>query len=129
MRIKSLINPSKKSKNRIATAGIGALAFTALPLVIGGVPSASAITCGYHTQMDDAGDSGIGVALPIVGNVDPFGGKRQQAYWGNCSDANEKISVSTAAGTEEACVTPGATLLGQTNNEKKVSGATKIGSC
>lgn len=50
MRIKSLINPSKKSKNRIATAGIGALAFTALPLVIGGVPSASAITCGYHTN-------------------------------------------------------------------------------
>lgn len=80
--------------------------------------------------MDDAGDSGIGISLPIVGIVDPFGGKRQQAYWGNCSSQNEKIVVDTANGPETLCVTTGEpTLLGQTKTGKKVSGATKVGDC
>lgn len=125
----SRINPLKQWKRPVAVSALVAAAFSTAT-VAGTVhtPEASAATCGYSVHNEDV-SSDISVDLPWVGTVDPFGGKREFGYWGNCSGGNEKIIVHTANGDEEKCVTPGETKLGQTKNEKKVSGATKKGAC
>lgn len=105
------------------------MAFSAVaaPLVIQ-APAAGAVTCGYSVHNEDV-SSDFAINLPWGGTADPLGGKREFGYWGNCSHSNEEITVHTANGDEHKCVTPGETKLGQTKNEKKISGAEKVGNC
>lgn len=112
---------------KVFFAGGVTLAVATAPLVIQ-APLASSATCGYSVHNEDV-SSDASLNLPIFGEVDPFGGKREFGYWGNCGDGNEEIVVHAANGDERKCVTPGETKLGQTRNEKKVSGAERVGDC
>ncbi|MBM7025963.1 DUF6355 family natural product biosynthesis protein [Clavibacter zhangzhiyongii] len=89
---------------------------------------ASAYVCGYSVENEDY-KSLWSVDLPIVGTVDPFGGTRQVAHYGNCTKSKQRISVKTASGKKSYCVSPGDTRLGFTQNGSKVSGAVKTGTC
>lgn len=107
--------------------GAVALSTAVAPLAVQ-TPAAGAVTCGYSVHNEDV-SSDISVDLPWVGTVDPLGGKREFGYWGNCGSSNDDIIVHSSNGDERKCVTPGETKLGQTKNEKKISGAERVGSC
>lgn len=118
---------SHRKFGRVILTGTMAFSAIAAPLAMQ-APAAGAVTCGYSVHNEDV-SSDFSIDLPWVGTVDPLGGKREFGYWGNCGNSNEEIIVHTANGDERKCVTPGETKLGQTKNEKKVSGAKKVGNC
>lgn len=105
-------------------------------LAVGGVaavevsqaePSEAAV-CGYSTKMEDY-ESMFHLDLPVIGEVDPFGGKREVAYYGNCGSSNQKITVKSQDGNYSLCVTPGETKIGFTQHDRKITGASKAGTC
>ncbi|WP_423921487.1 hypothetical protein ACPEEZ_00870 [Frigoribacterium sp. 2-23] len=103
----------------VAIVGGGAL-LTAAP--------ASAMVCNYSEEIESY-SSDWQVSVPIVGSVDPFGGQRQVAHWGNCSSGKEKVKVTWKGGSKTYCVPKGDTRLGFTENDKQISGAKKTGTC
>ena len=74
-------------------------------------------------------ESGWAFDLPLAGTVDIFGGQRQVAYYGNCTDTNVQIRVTTANGNTTHCVAPGETRLGFTQHDSQVSNAVRTGTC
>ena len=97
-------------------------------LVVAGAAPANAVACGYSEKQEHISSS-ISITLPIVGTVDPFGGNRMVAHWGNCTKGNQKIKVNTKRGPKDLCVTPGDTRLGLSRNDQRISGAVAIGKC
>ncbi|MGC5049781.1 DUF6355 family natural product biosynthesis protein [Micrococcus porci] len=122
-------NGKLNTKNIMAMAAVGAVAVGGVSfLEISTADEASALQCGYSTRME-AYTSMWSLDLPIVGTVDPFGGKREVAYYGNCSGGNESIYVDASNGGFDICVTPGETKLGFTQHDRHVSGAHSTGKC
>ena len=125
-----MVHPVRRNSKKTSIFLAAAICAGALPGVASFVeaPEAHAITCGYSVHNEDV-ESWAALEVPWIGNVDVLGGKREFAYWGNCSGGNEKIIVQSANGPSQKCVTPGETKLGQTKNEKKISSAKKVGTC
>ncbi len=113
-----------------------ALGSAAAALALGGVVGvstvtaapASAMVCGYSEEIEDY-DSTFAINVPVVGSISPFSGQRQVAHYGNCGNGNVKIKVTMKGGSKNYCVQPGDVRLGFTENDKQISGASKIGSC
>lgn len=116
-------------KKVLSVLGVGALAAAGLVGVSLANPApAQAMVCGYSTQIEDY-ESAFAINLPFIGSVDPFGGQRQVAHYGNCSDGSERISVISADGNSSYCVPPGDTRLGFTQNDRMISSAYKTATC
>jgi hypothetical protein len=105
------------------------------PALAGGVlvvlsPPAHSHPCGYFTEWEEH-DSWAHLSIFGFFDVDPFGGKREIAHYGHCTNdgSNVKVHVDTAQGGEELCLQPGDTRLGFTSMHKKISNAYAIGSC
>lgn len=110
-------------------AGLLMVSSAGFALLVTAVP-ANAMSCGYHTQMEEY-DSGWSFSLPFVGgSYDPFGGERSVAYYGNCSDSMVKIRMQTKGGSEVKCVEPNTSArLGLAETDREISYASKIGYC
>lgn len=111
------------------SAAVAFASAVAFPVSAVNAPSAAAITCGYHTDTDKIPGSGLEVSLPIFGDKNLFGGKQLTAFWGNCSDHNQKLAVQSGAGGKDICVTPGDTRLGAVSTGERISGAILVGDC
>lgn len=112
----------------VGVATVGLLSGGIFAVGTAQAPESEAAVCGYSTQMEDY-SSGWNWELPLVGEVDLFGGQRQVAFYGNCTSGNDQISVSTANGSQTYCVAPGETRLGYTEIDSQVSNAVKLGTC
>jgi hypothetical protein len=122
-------NSTSRGMRFFTGAAAAALALTGLAVLHTATAApASAYVCGYSVENEDY-KSLWSVDLPFVGTVDPFGGTRQVAHYGNCTKGKQRISVSTGSGKKSYCVKPGDTRLGFTQNGSKVSGAVKTGTC
>jgi hypothetical protein len=128
--IESAMNIKKSNLKKFVTVlGAGALATAGLVGVsLASAAPAQAMVCGYSTQIEDA-ESAFAINLPIIGAVDPFGGERQVAHYGNCSDGHVQITVTTSDGNSSYCVPPGDTRLGFTENDRMISNAYMTSTC
>ena len=115
-------------KLAISAATTGLLSSGLFAVAASQANEAEAAVCGYSTQMEDY-ESGWSMDIPLAGTVDPFGGQRQVAYYGNCTNSNVQIRVTTANGTTTECVAPGETRLGWTEHGDEVSNAVRTGTC
>lgn len=109
----------------LGTAGVVGIGAT-------GAEPASAATCGYSLINEETPPSNFHWDLPIIGEIDLGGGGQTVTFghFGNCSNENVQISVTTTDGKKNLCVTPGDTRLGiSAESNGKVQGATQIGAC
>lgn len=113
------VKPAIASMRAAATLGTG-FAATTTP--------AHALECGY-SEVQEKYNSSLAISLPWVGTVNPFGGTRMVAHWGNCGDQNQTIRIDIKNGPKDLCVTPGDTRLRFSRNDQKVTGAVKLGGC